>query len=171
MIRLANAPVSFGVFEHTIGTVPNIPAPDEVLGAIAHAGYEGTELGPSGYLGDGDTVRARLARFDLDLAGAFIPIRLSEQEHWDDDLAAMESTLDVVAAAGSEATKVVLADARSGELSASARSDWTTEVGGASPTVSSEQRISPTAVASSRPSTTTRQRTSRRRGRSTASSS
>ncbi len=118
MIRLANAPVSFGVFEHTIGTVPNIPAPDEVLGAIAHAGYEGTELGPSGYLGDGDTVRARLARFDLDLAGAFIPIRLSEQEHWDDDLAAMESTLDVVAAAGSEATKVVLADAGSPERAA-----------------------------------------------------
>ncbi len=51
MIRVANAPVSYGAFELTVGVLPNVPGPDEVLDAIAAAGYEGTELGPLGYFG------------------------------------------------------------------------------------------------------------------------
>ena len=61
MIRVANAPVSYGAFEITVGVLPNVPGPEEVLTAIAQAGYEGTELGPPGYLGDREHA-ARAAR-------------------------------------------------------------------------------------------------------------
>ena len=74
-LRIANAPVSYGAFEETVGVLPNVPGPDELLAAIAAAGYAGTELGPLGYLGDGDELRARLDRHGLALTGAFVAAR------------------------------------------------------------------------------------------------
>jgi inosose dehydratase len=114
VIRVANAPVSYGAFEVTVGISPNVPGPDEVLAAISQAGYEGTELGPPGYLGDAQALRPRLERHGLELAGAFIPMRFSEPDHWDEDFAAMEATLDLLEAAGGQA-RPVLADAGSPE--------------------------------------------------------
>ena len=52
--KVANAPCTYGAFEITIGLVPGVPEPDELLAAMAAAGYAGTELGPVGYLGTGD---------------------------------------------------------------------------------------------------------------------
>lgn len=106
MIRVANAPVSYGAFELTVGVLPNVPGPDRVLESIAAAGYEGTELGPPGYLGaDRDALRVRLERHGLRLAGAFVPLRFGEP---DDDLTALDATLDLLD--GTDA-KPVLADA------------------------------------------------------------
>lgn len=100
MIRVANAPVSYGAFELTVGILPNVPGPDDVLAAIAAAGYEGTELGPPGYLGP--DVGARLAEHGLALAGAFVELRFG-----DGDLRPLEDTLDAIAGLGA---KPVLAD-------------------------------------------------------------
>lgn len=99
----------------TVGVLPNVPEPDEVVAAMAAAGYRATELGPPGYLGRGDDLRRRLARAGLDLAGGFIPVRFSEPEHWDEDLAAMERTLDLFEAAGGEDAHAILSDADSPE--------------------------------------------------------
>jgi inosose dehydratase len=104
VIRVANAPVSYGAFELTVGVLPNVPGPDEVLNAIAAAGYEGTELGPIGYLGEDEVLRERLASRGLGLAGAFIEVWFGD----DDDLVNVEATLDVLS--GYDA-KPVLADA------------------------------------------------------------
>ena len=117
-IRVANAPVSYGAFEITVGVLPNVPGAEEVLTAIAQAGYEGTELGPPGYLGDREQLRERLERHGLGLAGAYIPLRFSEPEHWDEDLAAMALTLDLLAAPGNRDGLPVLADAGSPERAA-----------------------------------------------------
>ena len=92
-----------------------MPAAEEVLGAIASAGYEGTELGPPGYLGDRSNLRERLAGEGLALAGGYIPIRFSEPERWDEDLAAMGATLDLFDAADGAGARPVLADAGSPE--------------------------------------------------------
>jgi inosose dehydratase len=107
VIRVANAPVSYGAFELTVGLLPNVPGPAQVLDAIAAAGYEGTELGPLGYLGNVDELRVRLGERGLVLAGAFIEL----------ERAGLEETLDLLAAVGG---KPVLADAgpRDGEA------DW-----------------------------------------------
>ena len=118
MIRVANAPVSYGAFEITVGVLPNVPGPEEVLTAIAQAGYEGTELGPPGYLGDREQLRERLERHGLGLAGAYIPLRLSEPDYRDEDLAAMELTLDLLGATGTREGLPVLADAGSPDRAA-----------------------------------------------------
>jgi inosose dehydratase len=114
-IRVANAPCSYGAFEITVGLLPNVPGAEEVLAATAGAGYEGTELGPPGYLGDRSNLRERLTRFGLALAGGYIPIRFSEPEHWGADLLAMASTLDLFDAADGVGARPVLADAGSPE--------------------------------------------------------
>ena len=116
-IRVANAPCSFGAFEITVGVLPDVPDPESVLDAIAGAHYEGTELGPPGYLGNREALRERLERHGLALAGGYIPIRFSEPHHWYDDLRALSETLDLFAAAGGSEAKPVLADAGSKERS------------------------------------------------------
>jgi len=112
---VANAPCSYGAFEITVGVLPDVPEAESVLSAIAGAGYEGTELGPPGYLGDRLTLRKSLANHGLALVGGYIPIRFSEPEHWAEDLAAMDATLDLFAAADGTQAKPVLADRGSAE--------------------------------------------------------
>jgi len=92
-----------------------VPGPERVLSAIADAGYEGTELGPPGYLGERDNLRDRLEGHGLALVGGYIPIRFSEPQHWEEDLAAMSGTLDLFEAAEGADTKAVLADGGSPE--------------------------------------------------------
>ena len=40
-----------------MGVLPDVPDAETTLAAMETAGYEGTELGPPGYLGDTDTLR------------------------------------------------------------------------------------------------------------------
>jgi inosose dehydratase len=91
VIRVANAPVSYGAFEQTVGLLPNVPAAEVVLDAIAAAGYEGTELGPYGYFGTDDALHAALERRGLELAGAFVELDFAGGE-----LAPLEATLDLL---------------------------------------------------------------------------
>ncbi len=116
-IRIANAPCSYGAFELTVGVLPDVPDPESVLDAIARARYDGTELGPPGYLGDRESLRERFERHGLALAGGYVPIRFSEPTHWDEDLRAMSDTLDLFAAANGSGARAVLADAGSAERS------------------------------------------------------
>jgi inosose dehydratase len=102
LIRVANAPVSYGAFELTVGVLPNVPGPDRVLDAIAAAGYEGTELGPPGYLGGGPELRDRLDSHGLALAAAFVELRFG-----DGDYTTLEETIDVIDGLGA---KTALAD-------------------------------------------------------------
>src|SRR4051812_16314040 len=77
-LRLANAPVSFGAFELTAGGGFAAPDPEQVLTAIAGAGYEGTELGPPGFLGDAQTMTERLERHGLELVAGFVPVAFAD---------------------------------------------------------------------------------------------
>ena len=117
-IRVANAPCSYGAFEITVGRLPNIPDALDVLESMAEAGYEGTELGPAGYLGERDELAARLSASRLELVGGYIPIRFSEQNRLDEDIRAMEDTLDYFDAAGAPNARPVFADGGSPERAA-----------------------------------------------------
>ena len=99
-VRVANAPLSYGAFEMTVGAFPNVPGPDELLAEMAAAGYDGTELGPPGYLGEGDALRERLERHGLALTGGWNRVRFSEPEHWGEDLAELKHGLALFEAAG-----------------------------------------------------------------------
>jgi inosose dehydratase len=113
-VHVANAPLSYGAFELTVGAYPNVPGPDELLAEMAAAGYEGTELGPPGYLGEGDELGQRLERYGLALTGGWNQLRFSEREHWDEDLAELERGLALFDAAGAgPGARPVLGDAGS----------------------------------------------------------
>src|SRR5579871_2595205 len=73
-IRVGNAPVSWGVF----GAAGPNPSFHQVLDAIAETGYEGTELGPYGYLPtDPKLLDAELRRRGLKLASSFVGVPLA----------------------------------------------------------------------------------------------
>jgi inosose dehydratase len=105
--RIANAPLSYGAFEMTVGTDFAVPDPERILEAIGAAGYEGTDLGPPGYLGEGDVLAERLAANRLQIVGGFVPLRFSEGE----EVTALDQTLDMFDAAGATGARPVLCDA------------------------------------------------------------
>jgi inosose dehydratase len=94
-MRLASAPVSFGIFEMTADD-SGLPEPEAVLDAMTAAGYVGTELGPPGYFGDGAAAAGALEQHGLALAGSFLPLRLSRAEHAAEDTAYLEDTLTLL---------------------------------------------------------------------------
>jgi inosose dehydratase len=74
-IRVGNAPVSWGVYE---AHLPNPPFA-KILDAIAAAGYEGTELGPYGYLPtDPQALDKELKSRNLGLGSSFVPVKLED---------------------------------------------------------------------------------------------
>ncbi len=91
-IRVASAPCSFGVDEVVVHDTW-MPGPDELLDWMATLGYEGTELGPPGFMGDGPTTGARLAERGLTFIGAFLPQTLTDDERCARDRAWMEGLL------------------------------------------------------------------------------
>lgn len=99
-IAVANAPVSYGAFEITVGIDPNVPEPLTLLDWVHQAGYEGIDLGPAGYLGDIDTLAGRLRDRALRLAGGYLELPFSEPEKLRSALPELEVLLDVFDNAG-----------------------------------------------------------------------
>ena len=92
-LRVANAPVSFGVFELTVDR-DDLPSGATLADLIEDTGYAGTELGPPGFFGrSGDEVHELLAGSGLALVGSFLPLRFSYKREFDDDLQRMDGTL------------------------------------------------------------------------------
>lgn len=82
-IRLATAPVSWGVL---LKDTPNVPPYPGVLDEIAAAGYSGTELGAYGYLPlDPDLLRNELEQRRLHLLSSFVPINLVDPRQRPDE--------------------------------------------------------------------------------------
>jgi inosose dehydratase len=74
-IRIASAPVSWGIYEFE-GIEPKFRY-TQVLDEIAETGYTGIELGPYGYLPtDPAVLRDELQKRGLQLLSAFVPVRL-----------------------------------------------------------------------------------------------
>jgi inosose dehydratase len=94
-MKVANAPCSYGVDE-VLKDDAWMPTGLEVLDMIAKGGYEGTELGPPGFLGTADELRARLDERNLALVGSFLPMRFSEEEYADEDRAWLRDSLTLV---------------------------------------------------------------------------
>jgi inosose dehydratase len=83
---VANAPVSYGAFELTVGIDPQVPGGVAVLDEVSAAGYGGIDLGPVGFLGAGAELGRRLRDRGLGLAGAYLEFPFA-------DPAALESVL------------------------------------------------------------------------------
>lgn len=94
MVKIGNAPVSYGAFEVTIGHVKDVPTAVEVLDAVQAAGYEGIDFGPLGYLGLGGDLREALASRSLLLTGAYVEIDVSSDDAPSKGFAELEQVCD-----------------------------------------------------------------------------
>jgi inosose dehydratase len=92
-IAVANAPVSYGAFEVTVGHDPNVPGGVEVLDQVAEAGYAGIDLGPVGYLGTGERLGELLAERGLGLAGAYLELPYADPDALAEALPALDELL------------------------------------------------------------------------------
>ncbi len=93
-IMIANAPVSYGAFEVTVGHDPNVPDGLSVLDQVAAAGYAGIDLGPVGYLGSGARLGELLAERGLGLAGAYLELPYADQDALERILPELDAMLD-----------------------------------------------------------------------------
>jgi inosose dehydratase len=93
-VTVANAPISWGAFELTVGIHPGVPDADRILDLVVEAGYEGIDLGPVGFLGRGDAIRDRLAARGLGLAGGYIELPFSDPAALAQKLSELDDLLD-----------------------------------------------------------------------------
>ncbi|HEX9064614.1 MAG TPA: TIM barrel protein, partial [Streptosporangiaceae bacterium] len=80
MVRIGNAPVSYGAFEVTVGKREGVPSAAEVLDAVQAAGYAGIDLGPLGYLGLDGELAAALGSRGLLLTGGYVEIDVTSDD-------------------------------------------------------------------------------------------
>ena len=110
MIRIANAPCSWGVLEFESKSAS--PGYRQVLDEIVQSGYAGTELGDWGFMPtDPAALRAELRQRDLALLGAFVTTRLIDPATYDGSLRAAVMTGSLLAAVDAEEKPfIVLSD-------------------------------------------------------------
>jgi len=94
-IAVANAPVSYGAFELTVGQDPDVPSSTQVLDQVAAAGYAGIDLGPVGYLGTGERLGELLAERSLSLAGAYVELPYADPGALEGAVGELDAILDV----------------------------------------------------------------------------
>jgi inosose dehydratase len=94
-MRVASAPVSFGVDEIMMDDAW-MPEPDEILDWMVDIGFEGTELGPPGFLGNAAQLRERLSSRGLAFVGSFLPQHFSRAEKADEDRVWLRDQLRMV---------------------------------------------------------------------------
>ena len=109
MIRVANAPCSWGILEFDRTTSP--ATYQQVIDEISLTGYVGTERGDWGFMPtEPQTLRAEMASRSLQLIAAFVPVALVEQAaHVDGVETAVRTARLLHDAAGPDAL-IVLSD-------------------------------------------------------------
>ena len=109
MIRVANAPCSWGILEFGGDAKPASYA--TVLDEIRDTGYEGTELGDWGFMPtDPAALRDELATRGLTMVGAFVPIALANPETHAAGAETAVKTAALMRDAGAADALIVLAD-------------------------------------------------------------
>ena len=107
-IHLATAPVSWGIMEETDDK--HWPTWERVLDEIAQLGFDGTELGPYGfYPTDPGQLRDELAKRNLTLTSAFVPVGFFEERRQEADIKIARDVAKLLHAL--DCPYIVLADA------------------------------------------------------------
>jgi inosose dehydratase len=121
-MRVANAPCSWGALEFDwAGPAPSFA---RVLDEMRITGYDGTELGDWGFLPiEPEALRGELARRQLELLGAFVPVALTDAAAHAPGIEAALRVAALLSAVSGDAPLVVLSDA-------TAAHPWRTERAG-----------------------------------------
>jgi inosose dehydratase len=109
MIRIANAPCSWGVLEFDLeGQTAGYA---QVLDEMQATGYRGTELGDWGFMPtEPYQLKQELAARQLELLGAFVPVALANAACHESGAATAVRTAQLLAAVAGESPFIVLAD-------------------------------------------------------------
>ena len=109
MIRVANAPCSWGVLE--FGLDGETSDHNKVLDEIKETGYKGTELGDWGFMPTQPSVlQEDLSKRELELLGAFVPVALSNSKEHSTGISEALKTAKLMYETGSKNARIVLAD-------------------------------------------------------------
>lgn len=109
MIKIANAPCSWGVLEFELDGQAAGYA--QVLDEIRETGYQGSELGDWGFMpSEPAALRHELDKRSLSMVGAFVPVFLKDRSSHADGAAAAVKTARLMADAGYHDAFIVLAD-------------------------------------------------------------
>jgi inosose dehydratase len=101
-MRLASAPVTWGVWEKTTGRDDLVP-PELLLETMRGLGYTATELGPPGYF-----TPQLLERHELALVGGFAPLRFEDDVQFREDVATwLDPVIEVLQATGARGPVVL----------------------------------------------------------------
>ena len=109
MIRVANAPCSWGILEFD---TQSVAAPyGTVLDEIKHTGYAGTELGDWAFMPtDPARLAEQLARRELQMVGAFVPVALADAATHEPGATTAVRTARLMRDAGAGGALIVLSD-------------------------------------------------------------
>ncbi|MDF9828737.1 sugar phosphate isomerase/epimerase [Parabacteroides sp. PF5-6] len=109
MIKIANAPCSWGVLEFELeGEAAGY---EQVLDEMKACGYAGTELGDWGFMPtDPKALRAEMDKRDFHLLGAFVPVLMKDRTKHDAGVEQAVKTARLMADAGFPEAFIVLAD-------------------------------------------------------------
>ncbi|HUX50982.1 MAG TPA: sugar phosphate isomerase/epimerase [Spirochaetia bacterium] len=109
MIRIANAPCSWGVLEFDLeGETAGF---EQVLNEIRETGYSGSELGDWGFMPtEPPALHDELDRRGLEMVGAFVPVALRDAAAHKAGIAAGVRTAKLMRDAGYPNAMIVLAD-------------------------------------------------------------
>jgi inosose dehydratase len=108
-IKIANAPCSWGALEFELEG--KSLGYEQVLNEIAETGYIGTELGDWGFMPiDPKQLHAEIAKRNLSLLGAFVPVALSNAATHDSGVLKALKVAELMYDAGYKNSFIVLAD-------------------------------------------------------------
>lgn len=98
-LKFANAPVSWGIWGKN--SLPEGRTSKDILDALTSVGYDGVELGPLGFFGEGNELADTLAAANLECAGIYVPLRIFDgQANLDEDMANLRTAVKVIASLG-----------------------------------------------------------------------
>lgn len=106
MIKVGNAPCSWGVIENIEGERTTYV---QVIDEIRESGYTGTELGDWGFMPtDPEKLKAELAARNLEMIGSWINVHMHDASRVEEDIAVAVKTARLMAAVGGDEPIVVL---------------------------------------------------------------
>ena len=111
MIKIANAPCSWGALEFDLEEKSEEIGFEQVLDEIKETGYIGTELGDWGYMPTTPSLlREEVDKRGLQLLGAFVPVALAEPAKYEQGITMALKTAELMFQAGYNDAFIVLAD-------------------------------------------------------------
>ena len=111
MIKIANAPCSWGALEFDLEEKSEEIGFEQVLDEIKETGYIGTELGDWGYMPTvPKKLREEVQKRGLELLGAFVPVALADVSKHDEGVAVALKVAGLMHGAGYTSAFIVLAD-------------------------------------------------------------